>query len=60
VVGLAWSKDAESYTFGSVATSKLSHGGHVKGDDPNEKLYHSPSGCGLGLKLTTSPRNMLF
>ena len=41
-----------SYTGGSVATCKLSHAGGVKGDDPNEKRYRSPPGCGLGLKLT--------
>jgi hypothetical protein len=52
--------DPESYTGGSVANGKLSHGGHVKGDDPKEKLYHSLSGCGLGLKLATSPPNILF
>ena len=33
-VGLAWSKDPESYAGGSVATGRLSNARQVKEDDP--------------------------
>jgi len=35
-VGLAWSKDPESYAGGSIAPGRTSHAGQVKGDDPDE------------------------
>jgi hypothetical protein len=38
----------ESYAGDSVATGRASHAGQVKGDDPDEKGYPSPPGCGLG------------
>jgi hypothetical protein len=60
MMGLTRSKDPESYAGGSVATGKPPHGGLVKGDDPNAKQYHSPLGCGSGLKMKTSPRKILF
>jgi hypothetical protein len=37
VVGLVWSNNAESCSGGSVATSRASHDGQVKGDDPDKK-----------------------
>jgi hypothetical protein len=55
VVGLAWSKDLESYAGGSVATSKTSHAGLVKG----EMGYPSNLGWELGMKLT-SPNTKLM
>jgi len=55
VVGLAWSKDLESYAGGSVATSKASHVGLVKG----EMGYAGNPGWELGIKLT-SPHTKLM
>jgi len=54
-VGLAWSTDLESYAGGSVATSKASHVGLVKG----ETGYPGNPGWGLGVKLT-SPHTKLM
>jgi len=55
VVGLAWSKDLESYAGGSVASSKASHVGLVKG----EMGYPGNPGWGLRMKLT-SPHTKLM
>jgi hypothetical protein len=53
VVELAWSNDLESHAGSSAATGRASHAGQIKGDDPDEKRYPGPSGCELGLGLTT-------
>jgi hypothetical protein len=37
VVGLAYSRDSETYAGGSIATGKVSHAGQVKGEEPDEK-----------------------
>jgi hypothetical protein len=55
VVGLAWSNDPESNGGSSVAAGRPSHAGHTKDDDPVKKAFPGPSGCGLGVRLTTSP-----
>ena len=55
MVGLARSKDLESYAGGNVATSKASHSGLVKG----ETGYPGNRGWGLGVKLT-SPQTRLM
>jgi len=54
-VGLVWSKDLESYAGGSVATSKASHVGLVKGGTG----YPGNPGWGVGVKLT-SPHTKLI
>jgi len=60
-VGLAWSKDPESYAGGSIAPGRVSHAGQVKGDDPHKMGYPGPPGWGLGLRLPTTPRkNFMF
>jgi hypothetical protein len=48
VARLAWSEDPESYAGGSIATGRGSHAGHVKGDDPDKKVYPSPPGWACG------------
>jgi len=40
----------------AYATGRASHARQVKGDDPDKKGYPGPPGCGLGVRLTTSPR----
>jgi hypothetical protein len=55
MVGLAWSKDLERYAGSSVATSKVSQAGLVKG----EMGYTGNPGWGLGVKLT-SPHTKLM
>jgi hypothetical protein len=56
-VGLAWSKDPESYAGIGVVAGRVSHVGQVKGDDDSyERGYPGLPGWGLGVKLTTSPR----
>jgi hypothetical protein len=47
VVRLVWSNDPESYAGSSVATSRASHTGLVKYDDPDKKGYPDPPGWGL-------------
>ena len=37
-----------------------SHARQVKGDDPDKKGYPGPPGCGLGVRLTISPRKTLI
>lgn len=38
MLNLAWSKDPESYAAGCrVATGRVSHAGHVKGDETDKK-----------------------
>ena len=59
-MGLAWSKDPESYAGGSVATGTTSHARQVKGDDPEEKGYAGPPCCGSGVRRMTSPRKNVF
>jgi len=45
----------------AYAPGRASHDRHVKGDDPDEKEYPGPPGCGLGVGLTTPHRkNNLF
>jgi hypothetical protein len=55
VVGLGWSYDPASYAGGSMATSRVSNAGQVKGDDPDKKGYPGLPGWGLGMGLTTPP-----
>jgi hypothetical protein len=56
VVGLEWSKDLEVNPGSSVATGRVSNVGQDKGDDPEEKGYSGPSGWGMGVGPTASPR----
>jgi hypothetical protein len=37
----------------AYATGRASHARQVKGDDPDEKGYPGPPGCGFGVGLTT-------
>jgi hypothetical protein len=53
-VGIAWSKDPESYAGSIVATGRASHAGLVKGDDPDDKAYSGPPVWGLGVGLANS------
>jgi hypothetical protein len=59
VVGLACSKDRQSYAGSSIATGRASHAGQVKGDDTDGKGYRGPPGWGFGMRLT-SPRKKLM
>ena len=59
VVGLAWSKDPESYADNDVASDRVYHAGQVKRDDPDEKGYPGPLGWGLGVR-PTSPRKKVY
>jgi len=52
VEGLAWSNDPENYAGGSVATTRTTHAGQVKGDDPGKKRYPGLPCGGLGVGLT--------
>jgi hypothetical protein len=40
----------------ACATGKASHARQAKGDDPDEKVYSSPPGWGLGVGLTAPHR----
>jgi hypothetical protein len=44
VVGLGWSYDSEGYAGGSLATGRIPHARHVKGDDPDKKEYPGSPG----------------
>ena len=55
MVGLALSKDPESYTGSSIAPGRAYHAGQFKRDDPDEMGYPGPPGWGLCLRLPTSP-----
>lgn len=48
LVGLAWSKDPDSYAGGSVATGGDSHTTQGKNNDPDKKGQAGPPGWGLG------------
>ena len=41
----------------AYATGKASHAKQVKGDNPDKKGYTGPPVWGLGVRLTTPPRN---
>jgi len=56
VLGLVWSNDPKNYAGGSVAQSRGSHAGQVKGDNPHDKRHPDPLGCGLGVRVAASPR----
>jgi hypothetical protein len=43
-VGLAWSKDPESYVSGSIATISVFHNTQVNGNDPDANGYPGPPG----------------
>jgi hypothetical protein len=47
------------YAGGSVAASRVSHAGQVKGDDPDKTGYPGPPGWGLGVELEAPPRKKL-
>jgi hypothetical protein len=53
VVGLAWSKDPESYAGGNTSSDRGSRAGKVKGNDPDKKGHPGPPGWGLSMWLTT-------
>jgi len=55
-VGLAWSKDLESYAGGSVAISKASNAGLLKG----ETGYPGNPGWGLGVRLTSTHTKLML
>ena len=55
VVGLEWSKDADCYTNGSIATGRVSLPVHVKGVDPDYMEYLGFPGWGLGMRLMIPP-----
>ena len=44
----------------AYATGRASHARQFKGDDPDKKEYTGPPGWGLGVRLTTSPRNRIL
>jgi hypothetical protein len=50
VVGLAQSKDPESYASSSIATARVSHARQVKSNDPDTKGYHGPPGWKSGMR----------
>jgi hypothetical protein len=55
-VGFEWSEDPEGNPGSSVENGRVSNVGQVKGDDPKEKGYSDPSGWGMGVGPTASPR----
>jgi len=55
VMGLEWSKDADCYANGSIATGRVSLPVHVKGDDPDYSEYPGFPGWVLGMRLMTPP-----
>jgi hypothetical protein len=42
------------------AAGRFSHAVEVRGDDPDEKGYPSPPGWVLGVRTTTSPREIFY
>lgn len=56
---LEWSNEPEGYASGSVATGSISFAGQVKDGNPDKKGYSGPPGLGLGMGLTTPPREKL-
>jgi len=59
VEGLEWLYDPESYAGGSVTTGRASHAREVKGEDVDKKGFPGFPGWGLGVRLTTPPRNKI-
>ena len=55
VVGLARLNDPGDRAGGSVATTRASHAGQVKGDDPDKKGYPDPLGWWLVVRLQPQP-----
>lgn len=55
-MGFEWSEDPEGNPGSSVENGRVSNVGQVKGDDPKEKGYSDPSGWGMGVGPTASPR----
>jgi len=51
-----WSNDPESSAGGSIAISRVTQAGQVKGDDPDRKEHPGAPGWGLGVGVTTPPR----
>ena len=49
MVGLVWSNDPESSAGGSIAISRVTQAGQVKGDDPDKKEHPGPPGWVLGV-----------
>jgi len=45
---LAWCIDSKSYASGSIATSRATLAGQVKGEHPDTERYTGPPGWGLG------------
>jgi hypothetical protein len=45
---------------GALATGRVTLAGQVEGDGPDERGHPGPLGWGLGVRLTTSPRKILF
>jgi hypothetical protein len=43
-----------------VTTGRVSHAAEITGNDPDEKGYPSPPGWGLGVRPTTSPREIVY
>ena len=46
-----WSDAPESCAGSGVATGRVSHARHVKGEDPDKKGYPGSPGWGLGMGL---------